>query len=81
MITMTTADCGLDVNSIKSSVLLCSQVLSASSLEPTNICCAGGSADFIKALDKAPSEKAGIQYPFSLLPLQIEELMHKGALV
>ena len=61
-------------------MLLWSQVLSAVSLEPTIICCAGGSADFIKALDKAPSHRAGIQYPFSILPLQIEKLMHKQSL-
>ena len=46
-------------------------------MEPTVICCAGGSADFIKALDKAPSQKAGIQYPFNLIPLQVEKLMNK----
>ena len=77
LITMTIAHCGQDVPSVKSSVLLCSQVLSAVSLEPTIICCAGGSADFIKALDKAPSRKCGIQYPFNLVPLQVEKLMHK----
>ena len=74
---MTIAQCGRDVPSVKSSVLLCSQVLSAISLEPTIICCGGGSADFIKSLDKAPNQKAGLQYPFDLLPLQIEKLMHK----
>ena len=77
LITMTIAHCGRDVPSVKSSVLLCSQVLSAVSLEPTIICCAGGSADFIKALDKAPGPKGGIQYPFNLVPLQVEKLMHK----
>ena len=77
LITMTIAQCGRDVPSVKSSVLLCSQVLSAVSLEPTIICCAGGSADFIKALDKAPSRKDGIQYHFNLVPLQVEKLMHK----
>ena len=79
LITMTISQCGRDVPSVKSSVLLCSQLLSAISLEPTIICCAGGSADFIKALDKAPNQKAGMQYPFRLLPLQIEKLMHKSS--
>ena len=79
---MTIAHCGQDVHSVKSSVLLCSQLLSAVSSEPTIICCEGGSADYFKALshkllNKAPSHKAGIQYPFNLLPLQIEKLMHK----
>ena len=74
---MANAQCGRDVPSVKSSVLLCSQLLSAISLEPAIICCAGGSADFFKALDKAPNQKAGLQYPFNLVSLQVEKLMHK----
>ena len=31
----------------------------------------------MKALDKAPSQKAGIQYPFNLSPMHVEKLMHK----
>ena len=77
LVTLAVAHCGRDGPAVRSCVLLCSQILSAVSLEPTIICCAGGSVDFIKALDKAPSLKAGIQYPFNLLPLQIEKLMHK----
>ena len=75
--TVAFAHCGRNVPAVRSCVLLCSQLLSAVSLEPTIICCAGGSADFIKALDKVPSQKAEIQFPFNLLPLQIEKLMHK----
>ena len=77
LLTMVIAQCGGEVPFVKSSVLLCSQLLSAFSLEPTIICCAGGSADFIKALDKAPNQKAGLQYPFILLALQVQKLMHK----
>ena len=77
LVTLTIARCGRDVPSVKSSVLLCSQVLSAISLEPTIFCCAGGNANFIKALDKAPNQKAGLQYPFKFLPRQIERVMHK----
>ena len=77
LVTITIAQCSRDVPSVKSRVLLRSQILSAISLERTIICCGGGSADFIKSLDKALSQKAGIQYPFNLLPLQIEKLMHK----
>ena len=77
LITMTIAHCGRDVPAVKSCVSLCSQLLSAVSLEPTIICCAGGSADFIKALDKARSQKAGIQSHFNSLPLQIEKLVDK----
>ena len=74
---MTIAHCVRDVPAVRSCVLLCSQVLSAVSLEPNFICCAVGSADFIKALDNAPSQKAGLQYPFIQLPLQIVKVMHK----
>ena len=77
LVTMTVAQCGRDVPAVRSCVLLCSQLLSAVSLEPTIIGCAGGTADFIKSLDKAPSQKAGIQNPFNLLTLQVEKLMHK----
>ena len=75
LVTMTIAQCGRDVPSVRSSVLLCSQLLGAISLEPTIICCGSGSADFIKSLEKAPSQKVGIQYHFNLLPLQVEQLM------
>ena len=34
-------------------------------------------AECIKALDKDPSRRKVIQYPFNLLPFQIEKLMHK----
>ena len=77
MINLTIAHCGRDVPSVKIIVLLCSQVLSAVSLEPTIFCWVGGNADFIKALYKAPSQKTGLRYPFNLLSLQIEKLMQK----
>ena len=77
LVTMTIAHCGRDVPAVRNCVLLCSQVLSAVSLEPSIICCAGWSADFSKSLDKATSQKAGIQYPFISLPLQVEKLKHK----
>ena len=80
LVTVAVAHCGRDVPAVRSCVLLCPQLLSVVSLEPTIICRAGGSADFIKTLDKAPSQKAGLQYPFSLLPLQVEKLMHKPSL-
>ena len=68
-ITKTIARCGRDVPSVKSSVLLSSKFLRGVLLEPTIICCAGGSAEFIKVLDRTPSQKAGIHCPFNLLPL------------
>ena len=77
LVTMTVAHCGRDVPVVKRNVLLSSQLLSAVSTEPRIICCGGSSLEFIKALDKAPSQKTGIQYPFSLSPMRIEKLMHK----
>ena len=77
LVAMTIAHCGRDVPVMKSSVVLSSQLLSAVSTEPRYICCAGSSLEFIKALDRAPSQKAGIQYPFSLSPMHVEKLMHK----
>ena len=77
LITMTIAHCCRDVPVVKSGVLLSSQSLSAVSTEPRIISCGGSSLEFIKALDKAPSQKAGIQYPFSLSSVHIEKLMHR----
>ena len=68
---MTIAHCGRDVPFFKCSILVCSQVLTAISLEPTIICCAGGSVDFNKMLNKAPGQEAEIQHPFNLLPLRL----------
>ena len=81
LMTMSIAHCGRDAPSLKSRVLLCSLVLNIVSLEPTNICCVGERADFIKTLDKAPSQKAGIECPFTFLPLQIVKLCTIRALV
>ena len=56
---------------------LMSQLLSAISVDATVICCGGSSADFVKVLDKNSGRKAGVQYPFTLTPLQFERLLHK----
>ena len=77
LVTMTIAHCGRDVPVMKSTVLLSSQLSSDASTEPSIICCGGSSLEFIKALDKAPSQQAGIHYPFSLSPMHVEKLMHK----
>ena len=77
LVTMNVAHCGCNVHVVKSNVLLSSQLLSAVSTEPCIICYGGSSSFFIKALDKAPSQKTGIQYPFRLSPMHIEKLMHK----
>ena len=77
LVTMTIAHCGRDVPVMKSTDLLSSELLSAVSTEPRIVCCSGSGLEFIKALDKAPSQKASIQNPFSLSPMHVEKLMHK----
>ena len=77
LITMSIAHFGRDIPAVKSNVLLISQLLSAVSIEARNICCGGSSVEFIKGLDKVPSQKAGFQYPFLLSPVHIKKLMHK----
>ena len=69
--------CGRDVPPTKSFIDLVSRLLSAISGDATIICCGGSSADFVKVLDKSPGRKAGVQYPFSLTPVQLERLLHK----
>ena len=69
--------CGRDVPPAKSYADLLSRLLSAISGDATIICCGGSSADFVKALDKSPGRKAGVQYPFALTPVQFERLLHK----
>ena len=69
--------CGRDVPPTKSYIDLVSRLLSAISGDATIICCGGSSADFVKVLDKSPGRKAGVQYPFSLTPVQFERLLHK----
>ena len=74
---MSIVHCCRDVPSVKSNVLLSSELLSAMSTKPRIVCCGGSSLELIKVLDKAPSQKAGIQYPFNLSPLLMEKLIHK----
>ena len=45
--------------------------------EATIICCGGWNVDFIKALEKSPGRKTGMEYPFSLTLLQFEQLLLK----
>ena len=69
--------CGRDVPPTKSYIDLVSRLMSAISGDATIICCGGSSADFVKVLDESPGRKAGVQYPFSLTPVQFERLLHK----
>ena len=59
LVTLAIAQCGQDVPSVKSSMLLCSQVLTAISLEPTIICCAG---NWTRLLIRKPDYKIDLIY-------------------
>ena len=74
---MALTHCGRDVPVVKGNVSMVGQLLSVVSKGPTIVCCGGADSDFIKALDKDPTRKAGVQYPFCLSPVQVEKLMHK----
>ena len=74
---MALTHCSRDVPVVKGNVSLIGQVLSVVSAVPTIVCCGGADSDFIKALDRDPTRKAGVQYPFNLNPVQAEKLMHK----
>ena len=66
-----------DVPVVKGNVSIVGQLLSVVSANPTIVCCGCADSDFIKALDRDPTRKAGVQYPFCLSPVQVEKLMHK----
>ena len=53
------------------------QLLCVVSMGPTFVCCGGADSDFIKALDRDPTRKAGVQFAFVLNLVQVEKLMHK----
>ena len=69
--------CNRDVPAVKGSVSMVRQLLSVVLAGPTNVCCGGADSELIKALDRDPTRKAGVQYPFSLNSVQVERLMHK----
>ena len=69
--------CSRDVPVVKGSVSMVGQLLSIVSTDQTIVCCGGADSDFIKAFDRDPTRKAGVQYSFSLSPVQVEKLMHK----
>ena len=53
------------------------QLLSVVLRGPTIVCCGGADSDFIKALNRDPTRKTGVQYPFISNPVQVEKLLHK----
>ena len=66
-----------DVPVVKGNVSLIGQLLIVVSAHPTIVCYGGADNDLIKALDRDPTRKVGVQYPFNLNPVQVEKLMHK----
>ena len=70
--------CGRDVPPTKSYNDLVSRLLSAISGDATIICCGGSNSDFVIVSQKSPGQKAGVQYPFALAPVQFERLLHKA---
>ena len=77
LVMMAVTHCGRDVPLVKGNVSMVGQLLSVVSRSPMIVCCGGADSDFIKALDKDPTRKAGPQYPFCLNSVQVEKLMHK----
>ena len=77
LVMMALTHCRRDVPVVKGNVSMVGQLLSVVSMGPTIVCCGGADSDFIKALDKDPTRKAGVQYPLCLSPVQVEKLMHK----
>ena len=77
IVMMVLTHCSRDVPVVQGYVSMVDQLLSVVSTDPTIVCCGGADSDFVKALDRDPTRKAGVQYPFCLSPLQVEKLMHK----
>ena len=74
---MVLTHCSRDVPLVKGNVSMVGQLLSVVSTDPTIVSCGGADSNFIKALARDPTRKAGVQYPFCLSPVQVEKLMHK----
>ena len=77
LVTMALAHRRRDVSVVKGIVSTVGQLLIVVSTGPTIVCCGSADSDYIKALDRDQTRKAGVQYPFSLIPVQVEKLMHK----
>ena len=74
---MALTHCRIYVPVVKCIVPMVGQLLNVVSMAPTIVLCGGAESDFIKALDRDPTRKAGVQYPFSSKSVQVEKLMHK----
>ena len=77
LVMMALTHCSGDIPVVKGNVSMVGQLLSVVWTDPTIVCCGGGVSDSIKALDRDPTRKAGVQYPFCLKSVQVENLMHK----
>ena len=77
LVMMLLTHCSRDIPVVKGNVSMVGQFLSVVSTDPTIVCCGGADSNFVRALDRDLTRKAGLQYPFSLNPVQLENLMHK----
>ena len=77
LVMMALTHCCRDVPLVKGIVSMVGELLCVVSTAPIFVCCGGADSNFIKALDRDPTRKAGVQYPFSLNPVQVEKLLHK----
>ena len=66
---MALTHCSRDVPVMKGNVSMVGQLLSVVSMGPAIVSCGGADSDFMKALDRDPTRKAGVQYPFRFNPV------------
>ena len=66
-----------DVPVVKCNVSMVGQLLSVVSTGLKFVCCGGADSDFIKALDRDPTPKTAVQYPFTLSSVQVGKLMNE----
>ena len=64
LVMMALTHCSRDVSVVKGNVSMVGQLLRVVSTDPTIVCCGGADSDFIKALDRDPTLKTGVQSLF-----------------
>ena len=77
LVMMALTHCRRDVPVVKGNVSMVGHLLCVVSMGPTIVYCGGADSDLIETLDRDPTRKAGVQYFFSLNPVQVVKLMHK----
>ena len=77
LVMMALTHCSREIPVVKGKISMVGQLPSVVSKDPTIVCCGGADSDFIETLDRDPTRKTGVQYPFCLSPVRVEKLMHK----